>query len=306
MLKKHLGEFYLVMGAITFSFNGVIAAIVLSHISAFRLAQIRTIGAALFLIGFALVKNRHLLKIERREIPQFFLYGVVGFAFVNGGYLLGIERKLPLGFVLILEYTAPIWIALWIKYVRKGFVARDMWVAIALSLVGLVLVARVWDGFTFDLLGTAGSLGSSIALAAYFLMGEKITAKRPALSSAILGLSVAAIFWALVLPLWKFPTDVLTMSMNLQGHFSSFSAPGWALILYIIIAGTIVPYLFVISGLRLLSASKSSVIGMLEPVLAGVFAWAWLGQSWQVVQLFGAAIVLVGIYLADRSKAVSA
>lgn len=305
MLKKHLGEFYLVMGAITFSFNGVIAAIVLSHISAFRLAQIRTIGAALFLIAYALIRNPQLLKIERREIPQFFLYGVVGFAFVNGGYLLGIERKLPLGFVLILEYTAPIWIALWIKYVRRGFVARDMWVAIALSLVGLVLVARVWDGFTFDLLGTAGSLGSSIALAAYFLMGEKITAKRPALSSAILGLSVAAIFWAIVLPLWKFPTDVLSMSMNLQGHFSSFSAPGWALILYIIIAGTIVPYLFVISGLRLLSASKSSVIGMLEPVLAGVFAWAWLGQGWDVIQLAGAAIVLVGIYLADRSKSVS-
>ncbi len=305
MLKKHRGEFYLVMGAITFSFNGVIAAIVLSHMSAFRLAQIRTIGAALFLICYALVRKPEILKIERREIPQFILYGVVGFAFVNGGYLLGIERKLPLGFVLILEYTAPIWIALWIKYVRKGFVARDMWIAILLSLVGLVLVARVWDGFTFDLLGTAGALGSSVALAAYFLMGEKITVQRSALGSAILGLSFAAIFWAVALPLWKFPTDVLSMSMNLQGHLASFSAPGWSLILYIIIAGTIVPYLFVIAGLRLLSASKSSVIGMLEPVLAGVFAWLWLGQGWDVIQLAGAAIVLVGIYLADKSKSVT-
>lgn len=306
MLKKHRGEFYLFMGALTFSFNGVVSAVVLSHMSAFRLAQIRAITAAILLISYARIRKPELLKFERREIPLILLYGIIGFAFVNVGYFLGIERGLPLGFVLILEYTAPIWIALWIKYVRKGFVAREMWAAISLSLVGLVLVAKVWDGLTFDLLGTAGALGSAVALAAYFLMGEKVAAHRPALSSAILGLTVAAAFWTVVLPIWNFPTEVLSMSMNLQGHLSSFNLPGWALILYIVIAGTIVPYIFVISGLRLLSASTSSVIGMLEPVMAGIFAWAWLGQSWDVIQLVGAAIVLIGIYLADRSKSVIA
>jgi drug/metabolite transporter (DMT)-like permease len=66
--------------------------------------------------------------------------------------------------------------------------------------------------------------------------------------------------------------------------------------------GTIVPYIFVITGLSLLSASKSSVIGMLEPVLASAFAWIWLSQSWDLIQIIGATIVLVGVYLADRSK----
>jgi len=69
------------------------------------------------------------------------------------------------------------------------------------------------------------------------------------------------------------------------------------------VMGTIVPYLFVISGLRLLSESKSSVLGMLEPVFAGALAWIWLGQSWDAIQLVGAVIVLIGIYLADKSKA---
>jgi drug/metabolite transporter (DMT)-like permease len=54
--------------------------------------------------------------------------------------------------------------------------------------------------------------------------------------------------------------------------------------------------------LRLLSASTSSVIGMLEPVLAGIFAWIWLQQSWNGIQLFGAAVVLVGVYIADRAR----
>ena len=76
--------------------------------------------------------------------------------------------------------------------------------------------------------------------------------------------------------------------------------------LWVVVMGTIVPYLFVISGLRILSASKSSVLGMIEPVLAGALAWIWLSQSWDFIQLMGALVVLIGIYIADRSKSAAA
>jgi drug/metabolite transporter (DMT)-like permease len=51
-----------------------------------------------------------------------------------------------------------------------------------------------------------------------------------------------------------------------------------------------------------MAPSTASVMGMLEPVLAGAFAWVWLAQSWAPIQLSGAAIVLVGIYIADKAK----
>ena len=81
--------------------------------------------------------------------------------------------------------------------------------------------------------------------------------------------------------------------------------PGWILMALIAIFGTVVPYLCVLTGMRLLTASTSSVIGMLEPVLAGAFAWFWFAQSWDLIQLIGAATVLFGIYLADRAKNVT-
>ncbi len=303
MLKNHRGELYLFLGALTFSVNGIFSTVVLEHISAFRLAQIRAISAFSLLFLFALIFRRELLKITRKEIPIAIAYGVIGFALVNVGYFLGIERGLPLGLVLVIEFTAPIWIALWIKYVRKGFVAKDMWLAIALSLAGLILVTKIWDGFTFDLLGLAGALGSAFALTGYFLIGERFGGNRHPMSSTIIGLAVAGTFWAIVLPIWNFPTEVFSMKMDIHGYLAGHFFPGWALLLWVVVMGTIIPYLFVISGLRILSASKSSVLGMLEPVLAGALAWIWLGQSWDGIQLIGAAIVLIGIYLADRSKA---
>lgn len=306
MLKNHRGELYIFLGALTFSLNGIVSTVVLDELSAFRLAQIRAISAFILLLIFALIFKRDLLRLSKADIPLAVALGVVGFALVNVGYFLGIERGLPLGLVLVIEFTAPIWVALWIKYVRKGNVGEDMWIAIGLSLIGLVLLTKIWDGFKFDLLGLAAALGSAFALAGYFIMGEKFGKSRHPMGSTIIGLGVASIFWILVLPIWNFPTEIFSSQLDLQGYLAGTQYPGWLLLLWIVVMGTIVPYLFVISGLRILSASKSSVLGMIEPVLAGGLAWVWLNQSWDFIQLMGALVVLIGIYIADRSKSVSA
>lgn len=302
MLSKYRGEFYLVIGAIFFSFNGVIVTLVLDHMTTFRLAQVRAIGTFFLLFLITFIQDRKSLKAERREIPTLIFYGIFGYAMVQLGYFIGISRGVPLSLVLILEFTAPIWIVLWIKFVRKTEVAKDMWVAIALALFGLILVAKVWQGFVFDLIGTLGAIGAAMALAIYFLMSQSLGTKRSAQAMVVWGMGFAGLFWSLVLPIWNFPTEIFTTEINLQGRFSDYSAPGWLLIAYIIIFGTIVPYLFVVGGIRRLSASTSSVIGMLEPVIAGIFAWIWLSQSWSAIQLLGGAIVLIGIYIADRVK----
>ena len=303
MLSKHRGELYLVIGAIFFSLNGVIVTLVLDHMTTFRLAQVRAIGTFFLLFIITFIQDRKSLKAERREIPTLIFYGVFGYAMVQLGYFIGIAQGVPLSLVLIIEFTAPIWIVLWIKFVRKGAVANDMWVAIALSLLGLIFVAKVWEGFTFDLFGTLGALGAALALAVYFLMSQSQGTKRSAQAMVVWGMGIAGLFWSIVLPIWNFPTQIFTTSINLQGRFSDYSAPGWLLIAYIIVFGTMVPYLFVVGGIRRLTASTSSVIGMLEPVLAGAFAWIWLSQSWSAIQLVGGVIVLIGIYIADRAKA---
>ena len=302
MLNRYRGELYLILGAIFFSMNGVIVTLVLDHMTTFRLAQVRAIGTFFLLFIITFIQDRNSLKAERREIPTLLFYGVFGYAMVQLGYFIGIAQGVPLSLVLIIEFTAPIWIVLWIKFVRKGAVANDMWAAIALSLIGLIFVAKVWEGFSFDLVGTLGALGAALALAVYFLMSQSQGAKRSAQAMVVWGMGVAGLFWSIVLPIWNFPTQIFTTSINLQGRFSDYSTPGWVLIAYIIIFGTMVPYLLVVGGIRLLSASTSSVIGMLEPVIAGAFAWIWLSQSWSAIQLFGGLIVLIGIYIADRAK----
>ena len=105
------------------------------------------------------------------------------------------------------------------------------------------------------------------------------------------------------MPWWTYPTHILTKQVELLGRFHGHHAPGWLLVLFVIIFGTVVPYSCVMVGIIHTTASTGSVIGMIEPVLAGAFAWVLLGERFNLIQLIGAAVVLVGIAVADRASA---
>ena len=302
MLTRYKGEILTLLGAVFFSFNGVVAKLVLtSGLSSMRLTQVRCGGAFIFLGLYIFLRYRDKLKAKREDLPLLFAYGIIGFLLVQALYFVAITR-LNVSVALILEFTAPIWIVLWLRFVKHKVVPRLMWVAIFLAFGGLVLIAQVWKGRTLDPIGVAAALLDGIVLAAFFLLGEKLTAKRDVESLMVYGFGFASLGLAIAMPLWSYPTEIFTQSMNLQGRFAAYNMPGWVLIAWVIIMGTIVPYLLVVKGLKLLSASTSSVMGMAEPVLAGVFAWIWLSETWNFIQLVGGVTVIVGIILADKAR----
>lgn len=302
MFKSLRAEAFLVLGAIAFAFNGVISKLMLTGgLSAWRLTQIRCTGAFLVLLVYILLRSGESLKTTRVELPWLAAYGVIGFAAVQVGYFIAIAR-MPISIALIIEFTAPIWIVIYVRYVLKKHVPSMMWVALGLGFSGLLLVGQVWRGLTLNGIGIIAAFVDAFALAAYFLLGEKLIAKRSTDTLLVWGLGFASLVWAIFTPLWSFPFHVLTQHINLLGTFKNYTLPGWVLILWIILMGTILPYVLLLSGLKQLSASTSSVIGMLEPVVAGGFAWWWLGEVLSKTQLVGGAVVIAGIILADRVR----
>ena len=73
----------------------------------------------------------------------------------------------------------------------------------------------------------------------------------------------------------------------------------WVLVVWIVVLGTVVPFLLVIGALRHVPATRAGIMGTLEPVLAGLIAYWWLGETLAPVQVMGAVVVLVGVALAQ-------
>jgi drug/metabolite transporter (DMT)-like permease len=299
---KHRAEIFLITAAFGFAAGGVAAKVLReADLDAFRLTQIRITSAALILLIIALIKGKKQLYAKRSEIKDLVLFGVIGIAVVNSFYYFAL-KYLYVSVALIIEFTAPIWIALYLRFVKKKNISRTAWIGIICAFLGLVLISQIWSGKSLHPLGVIVAILDALALAYYFLTADRLGQNRSSLSLTTWGMGIASIFWAIALPWWNFPFEFLTQSFSLSGELSGYSAPGWVLILWIVVTATVIPYLLTVAAIRELSASTSSVIAMLEPIIAGVIAWWLLNEAFTNIQLIGCVAVLVGVYLADKAR----
>jgi drug/metabolite transporter (DMT)-like permease len=240
------------------------------------------------------------LRASRRELGFLAAYGLTGIAMVQWLYFVALQR-MPVGIALLFEYTAPLMVALWVRFVHKQPVRSRLWLGLACALGGLALVAQLWKGMTLDPVGLVSAVGAGAALACYYLMGEHGQRERDPISLMGFSFGFSAILWAIVSPWQEFPFGRLTESVDLPGVLPG-SAPLWLLVLWIVVLGSVAPFLFVLLAVARLGPARVGLIGMLEPVGAGIIAWVLLGESLNGVQIVGTIIVLVGIVLAETAR----
>src|SRR5436305_1796271 len=78
--------------------------------------------------------------------------------------------------------------------------------------------------------------------------------------------------------------------------------PVGALVLWVIVLGSAVPFTLIVGAMRHITATQVGITAMLEPVVATVVAWIWLRESLSAAQLAGAAVVLCAIGLAQTAR----
>jgi drug/metabolite transporter (DMT)-like permease len=300
--STHRGEFMVVIAALLFGITGSVSKQILhAGLPPMRFTEIRSAGAFLCLVTYALVRKPASLKINRHQIGFLALYGIAGFACVQVFYFIAISR-LPVGIGLLLEFTAPVLITLYVRFVRKENVKSRMWVSLIFAISGLMLVAQIWNGLTLDGIGLVAGGVASISLAIYYLLGEHGVGIRDTASLTAWGFGFATAFWLIIQPIWTFPFHLLSKQISLGGRFENLHATLSAFIFVVILFGTVVPYLLVVGALRHTSPARTAMIGMLEPVSASIVAWWWIGESLTFIQIVGGIVVLAGIALAETAR----
>jgi drug/metabolite transporter (DMT)-like permease len=298
-----LGYAMALAAATLWAFNGVVSKVIIEsgHVPAQRLTEVRTTGSfALLFVVLALARPAS-LRVRREELPVLLTFGVLGLAFVQWFYFVAISR-LDIGVALLIQYVAPVLVALWARFAYHEPVRRRIWASLALSITGIALLVQLWNGLTLDGIGVAAALGSAVSFSIYVLAAERAVTRRDPLSLVCYGFLLAAVFWAVVQPLWSFPTERVDDSVSLLGRLSELSLPVWLLMAWMVVLGTMVPFALLAGSLRHIPASRAAITAMFEPVAATVFAYAWLGESLTTAQFAGALVVLGAIVLAQTAR----
>lgn len=288
--------------ALLFGVNGTVSKLVLSAgLVAGELMALRVSGAALVLVALLALRRPRALAIGWRELPAMAAYGLIGVSIVQWTYFVAIGR-LPVGIALLIEFTAPLLVALWVRFVRREAVRRRIWVAVAASLAGLALVGRVGPGQALDRVGLVAASGAAVALAAYLLMSERALAGRDPESLAAWGFAVSSLVWLVLHPWWTFPFGVLAERVSAPPLLPAPGLPVGALVAWVVLGGTVAPFLLTLRAIRNAGATRIALVGTSEPVIAGAIAWALLGEALVPTQLVGVVVVLAGIVLAVTAR----
>ncbi len=291
--------------ALMFSINGTVSKLLMETLDATRLSQLRASAAFVVLLVVVSILRPRSLKLKGwREFRLLALYGILGVTMTQWLYFIGIHL-LPVGVALILEFTAPLMVAIWVKFAWSHHVQRTTWLGLFIALGGLVLITEVWNGFRLDVLGVTASLGAAAALAIYYLAGERLLTgefQRDSLSLTMWGFGMAAAFWAVFQPWWTFPWSELGGSGDIATGAATLSAPLWLMATWMVVMGTVLPFWLALKAMNHITAQQASAVGMTEPVLASVVALIVMGEILSAWQIIGGLVTLTGIGIAEAAR----
>lgn len=297
-----MGYLFGLLAALLFGTNGSVTKVVLeSGFTALQVTQFRTVGTAVIAGAVLLLIDRSAFRIPLKQLGIMAVLGVVGVALLQASYAFAIQL-LPVGIALLFEYLAVLLVALVAFFFLKEKVRARLWIAIGLVLTGLAVVAQIWSS-TLDPLGVIYALAAAVTLAIYFLVGERQVNATSPLAVAFWTSSFAALFWAFFSGWWEVDPAVVLTEVSLSGNLAAVVLPLWMPLLWLVVMGSFLPFLLSFAAIGRLRVTPAGIIASSEVIFAFVVAWLWLGEQLNVLQLIGAAIVLVGIILAQTSRA---
>jgi drug/metabolite transporter (DMT)-like permease len=300
--RAAVGYAMVALAATLFAINGTVSKVILaSGIDSEQLTEIRCAGALLGLMAISLATRPASLPLHRDELPLIVAIGVGGLALVQWSYFFAIHR-VAIGIALVIQFIGPILVALWARFVYGEHVRARIWVALALALTGLAMIVEVWQTHRPNAAGLAAAALAAVTYAAYILLAERGVRRRDPISLSAWGFLFATLFWSVLAPWWNFPGGRVGDRVSLLGNLASSHVLVGALMAWMVVLGTIVPFALVVAALQRISATRAGITAMLEPVLAIAIAWAWLGESLDPVQVSGAAVTLAGVSLALSSR----
>lgn len=229
------------------------------------------------------------LRIRREDVGWFVAFGVFGMGGVQWLYYEAIQR-IPIAVALVIEYTAVILVLVYARLAGRH-VGRVLWYAGALSLAGCFFASGAYDA-TLRAVSSSGVLIAAldaVLFTSYFIFGERVAARYSAWTMAVYGFGFAVLGWQLLQPVWTLP-------------WTTTSGDVWMRVSGIVVLAAVIPFALSFVSLRLLPAARVSIVATSEPFIAAIFAWVLLGQSLQLPQIAGGALVLVGIVLAQSVR----
>jgi len=266
------------------------------HLGPVIITQTRISFSSLILTPVVLwLGGRSALALAKKDILRCFLLGIVGMSMANFFYYVAIA-KTTVATAIILFYTAPVWVLVYLLARGKQRATARRVGAVAAAVVGCGLAIGIGGHAHLRLngMGLAAGLLGAVAFAFYNIYAHGVLTQHERWRVLVYAFLGATLFWMIVNPPWTIAA-------------AHYSAGQWGFMVVFAVISVLLPFSFYFAGLQHLDATRAVVTSCLQPVFAILFAAAFIAESLHWLQAVGIVIVLaasVAIQIPDkRAKA---
>jgi drug/metabolite transporter (DMT)-like permease len=266
-----------VIGTLAFAAGGV---------DALGLGVWRIAFGSLALGGLAVMLHGRASLPKRADLPLVALCAVLGVALNQGLFLTGLSLSTPMNAGLVM-CMIPVFTFAFALMARQETFSPRRAAGVLLALAGVVPLV-FGDGLSFGENGVGNALmvANAASYAAYLVLSKPLVARYPPL---------AVTAWAYIGSLWVLPFFAWNSTM-LPSTTTAAAAMA-----YVLIFPTVLGYLANIYALKRVRASTTAVYVYVQPLIAGLGAWALFSEQPDVAMVGAAAALFLGIGLVSRS-----
>ncbi len=277
------------LGRAVFTGKLPLAGEALHPIDPLILSQTRTSFSLLVLLPL-LVGRRGWQRIQlpAPDLIQCLVLGMLGVAASNYFYYVAIQ-KTSVAIAIILQYTAPVWVLLYVVARRQQKLSIQKVVAVAVAVAGIALTIGVVGGksaspLRLDSYGLIAAILASFSFAFYNIGGHRILARYDRWRVLIWTLISASAVWIIVNPPWKI----------VAAHYAPAQ---WIFLFVFSMISVLGSFSLYFLGLQYLEPTRAIIASCLEPVFSILLAAALLGESVRPIQTVGIVLVLSAIVI---------
>ncbi len=258
------------------------------------LSQTRTSFSLLVLLPL-LVGRRgwQRIKLPAPDLIQCLVLGMLGVAASNYFYYVAIQ-KTSVAIAIIVQYTAPVWVLLYVVARRQQKLSLQKVAAVAVAIAGIVLTIGIVGGksalpLSLDSYGFLAALLASFSFAFYNVGGHRLLARYDRWRVLVWTLTSAAVFWLFVNPPWK----VLT---------AHYALAQWEFLFVFSMISVLGSFSLYFLGLQHLEPTRAIIASCLEPVFSILLAAGLLGEILRPIQTLGIVLVLSAIVIVQLPR----
>ena len=226
-------------------------------------------------------------RMDKKDFPLLFAFSFLGISLFYISYQFAVKTA-GAAFASVLLYTAPAWVVVCSFFLYKEKLTLFKVAAVVMVITGVFLISKTGGNTqaktALSLMALVSGLTAGFCYSLYYTMGKYFSGRYTS----------ANLF------LWLLPLGALGILPFVT--FAEKTPLAWAALVGVSFISTFLANICYYRGLSHLETGKASIVATMEPVVAAVTAYIFLGEYFTVLGYLGAGIIILAVILTILEK----